>query len=487
MGAGIASYHVIMTTTLAKIIELLQYNAANPLQFTSVYFVVFLLLVLGVNALLSNYTKVRLVFLTIASLYFYYKASGYYVVLLGLSAFVNYGFGLLIGTTANNLQRLVLMWLSVGVNVYLLAVFKYGSLLIALFTGKPSATGFILPIAISFFTFENISYIVDVYKRTVSAQRNVIHYFLFISFFPKLIAGPIISAKDFMPQLNVQFKLSNNRFKYGIMLIAQGYVYKCLLADTLSVYLVDPVYLHTSYYTSAQVVLACVSYALQIYFDFSGYTHIARGIASWLGVRIPINFNVPYSAGSITEFWQRWHISLSRWLRNYVYIPLGGNKHGALRTYFSLLLTMAIGGLWHGAAWQFMWWGVAHGLLLAIERVLKPYYKAPRWLGQCYTFVSVALLWVLFRASSYSQVLQLCKAMCNSATSATQNIASLLYYPWALVALIVGIVLVVIEPRITVKLRLRVPTLVYVLLLALVMVYVAVVQQEQAGFIYFQF
>ncbi|MBC7413121.1 MAG: MBOAT family protein [Bacteroidia bacterium] len=476
-----------MPISLTQVAQQFSYIISNPLQFTSIYFVVFLVLVLGINALIGNLPKVRVVFLTLVSFYFYYKASGYYVVLLGLSAGVNYGLGLLIGTTRVQWQRLTLLWLAIGVNVYVLGIFKYGGLLQALYNGTHSVSAFIIPIAISFFTFENISYIVDVYKRNTRAQRNVFNYFLFISFFPKLIAGPIIRAKQFMPQLSHRFALSTSRFKYGLILITQGYLYKCILADTLGVYLVDTIYLQPNYYTPAQVVLAVLAYTLQIYFDFSGYTHIARGIACWLGIRIPLNFNAPYSASSITEFWQRWHISLSTWLRNYVYIPLGGNKHGAWRTYLNLLLTMAVGGLWHGASWQFMWWGLAHGLLLAIERLIKPYISAPRKLGQCYTFVSVTLLWVLFRANSYTQAVQVYKAMYSSTASATQNIQGLMHYPWALCAFILGIVLIIIEKRLTLKLRLSVPTFLYMLALALVMVYVALLQQEQAGFIYFQF
>jgi alginate O-acetyltransferase complex protein AlgI len=476
-----------MSISLTQVAQQFSYNASNPLQFTSIYFVIFLLLVLGINALLSNLPKARVVFLTLVSFYFYYKASGYYVVLLGLSAGVNYGLGLLIGTTRVQWQRLTLLWLAIGVNVYVLGVFKYGGLLHSLYNGTHGASVLIIPIAISFFTFENISYIVDVYKRNTRAQSNVFNYFLFISFFPKLIAGPIIRAKQFMPQLAQQFVLSTLRFKYGLLLITQGYLYKCLLADTLGVYLVDTIYLQPTYYTPAQVVLAVLAYTLQIYFDFSGYTHIARGIASWLGIRVPLNFNAPYSASSITEFWQRWHISLSTWLRNYVYIQLGGNKHGAWRTYLNLLLTMAVGGLWHGASWQFMWWGVAHGLLLALERIIKPSLSAPRWLGQCYTFISVTLLWVLFRANSYTQAMQVYKAMCSSTASVTQNIQGLMHYPWALGAFAVGVVVLIIEKRLTLKLRLSIPTLVYVLVLAIVMAYVAVLQQEQAGFIYFQF
>jgi alginate O-acetyltransferase complex protein AlgI len=474
---------------LHKLLHTLSYNANEPWQFMSVYFMLFLIVVFSLNALLANKPKWRIILLCTASVYFYYMASGVYVVLLLLSIIANYGLGLLIGLTQQYYTRFALLWLSVAINVYLLAIFKYSSFIKALIYGASVTTqNLVLPIAISFFTFENISYVVDVYKRNTRAETRFINYFLFISFFPKLIAGPIIRAKHFIPQLAANYNISALRYKYGLTLIMQGYFYKCILADTIAVHLVNPIYINPSYFTSAQIVVACLGYTLQIYLDFSGYTHIARGIAAWLGIRVPINFNAPYTSQSITEFWQRWHISLSTWLRNYVYIPLGGNKKGAVLTYINLLLTMLIGGLWHGAALQFMLWGLLHGALLALERLgSKAKYTLPLWFKTINTFITVSLLWILFRAPNFATAQQVYNGLYNKWQNIPNNIHSIMVNKGSISVLIIALLIITVENKITVKKRLQIPSWLYIIALVCVLVYVAVLQKEQATFIYFQF
>jgi alginate O-acetyltransferase complex protein AlgI len=264
-----------------------------------------------------------------------------------------------------------------------------------------------LPLGISFYTFETISYIVDVYQRKTQAVRSLLDYSLYIMFFPHLIAGPIVRPRDFLPQLRTPKRFNWNRLQVGLQFFALGFFKKAVIADHLAT-VADAVFGNPTAYGSAATWLGVVAYAVQIYCDFSGYSDMAVGVAHLFGYKLPRNFDMPYFAASITEFWRRWHISLSSWLRDYLYIPLGGSRCGRLNTYRNLILTMLLGGLWHGANWTFVVWGLYHGALLALHKAVT----LPAWMGKAAfrpvavlaTFGSVCIGWVFFRAQSFADV-----------------------------------------------------------------------------------
>jgi alginate O-acetyltransferase complex protein AlgI len=300
------------------------------------------------------------------------------------------------------------MWLcvSLGANLGILCAFKYYDFFVgsaaALFDLDVAALGLVLPLGISFFTFQTMSYTIDVYRRTTRAA-GALDVALFVAFFPQLVAGPIVRARDLLPQLAAprRFAVVPVRAALGLFLI--GYVKKAAVADNLAP-IVDAYFADPAAYDAHAAWIAVTSYAAQIYCDFSGYSDMAIATAWLLGYELGRNFDAPYAAASVTEFWRRWHLSLSSWLRDYVYIPLGGNRCGAARTYRNLLLTMLIGGLWHGAAWTFVAWGGLHGLALALERALGVQERrgAARVFGAAATFVFVCAAWVCFRSQDFA-------------------------------------------------------------------------------------
>jgi D-alanyl-lipoteichoic acid acyltransferase DltB (MBOAT superfamily) len=318
------------------------------------------------------------------------------------------------------LERLKVQWarkLLLGVSIVLslsfLLYFKYSGFL-ADILNQITHAGFridtlFLPIGISFYTFQSISYIVDVYTKKIPSSNSFVDYAFYMTFFPHLVAGPIVRAKDFIPQVNQPMELTKKIWSEGFFRIAIGLTKKLLFADFLAKY-VDMVHTNPSLYSGFENLMSMYAYTFQIYFDFSGYSDIAIGIAILLGYRLKENFDNPYRSTNITEFWRKWHISLSSWLKDYIYIPLGGNRKGKVNTYLFLLITMTIGGIWHGANWKFIVWGIAHGLALAIHKLVVSYLQKKNivvsslwstlWPGLL-TFHLVALLWILFRAESF--------------------------------------------------------------------------------------
>jgi alginate O-acetyltransferase complex protein AlgI len=310
--------------------------------------------------------------------------------------------------------RRTLLILSIVVSLTILGFFKYTNFLIdsavaiANFFGasaQPSTLRIILPLGISFYTFETISYVVDVYRGRLRAERSFFDYALFIMFFPHLIAGPIVRPKHFLRQVPLLKRFDWNRLELGARLFLLGLIKKAVIADHMPA-LVDPVFTAPGEFSSVATWIAVLCYATQIYCDFSGYSDMAVGTAHAFGYKLPMNFNMPYGSANITEFWRRWHISLSTWLRDYLYIPLGGNRRGTGATYRNLIVTMLLGGLWHGAGWNFVLWGFYHGALLSLHRVLQ---RRLRFLGSALkpvniacTFFLVTLGWVLFRSQSLS-------------------------------------------------------------------------------------
>jgi alginate O-acetyltransferase complex protein AlgI len=278
---------------------------------------------------------------------------------------------------------------------------------------SPSTLSIILPVGISFYTFQSMSYTIDVYRRDTEPTQHLLDYALYVAYFPQLVAGPIERVTDLLPQILKPAKVTAERVNVGLTLMMLGFIKKVLIADHLAP-VVDQIFTHPAHLSSGMLLKGAYFFSFQIYCDFSGYTDIARGVSELLGIHLRLNFNQPYLSQSITEFWRRWHISLSTWLRDYLYIPLGGNRHGQRATYRNLMLTMLIGGLWHGASWTFVAWGGLHGLLLSIERMLGIGRQAPadsarppwNWVLQAVrTFVVfhlVLLGWIFFRAPNFA-------------------------------------------------------------------------------------
>lgn len=404
-------------TDFSKLYDLLVYNPKSPLLFSSglflFLFTAFALLYYG----FKNNRGIRIVYVTLFSLYFYYKSSGIYFLLLIFTATSDYLIGHWMSQVATNQkQRKLLVLLSLCVNLGMLAYFKYTNFLADVFSGIFQVPFDIervfLPVGISFFTFQSISYIIDIYRGEIKPLDRWIDYVFYISFFPQLVAGPIVRAKDFIPQIHKPVHVTEYMFGKGVFLILAGLFKKAIISDYISLNFVDRVFDQPLLYSGFENLMAVYAYALQIYCDFSGYSDMAIGIALLLGFKFNVNFNSPYKSATITEFWRRWHISLSSWLKDYLYISLGGNRKGKIRTYFNLLTTMLLGGLWHGASWQFVFWGALHGTSLAIhKRVMESFksfktmgYEMKPWrrvLGILLTFHLVCFGWIFFRASSF--------------------------------------------------------------------------------------
>jgi D-alanyl-lipoteichoic acid acyltransferase DltB (MBOAT superfamily) len=369
--------------------------------------------------------------LAVASLFFYGYWNPAYVILLMASIGANYGFGRAINRAAlaglARRSRLTLT-LAVSANLVLLAYYKYANFFVGaidpLFGAHLALGNIILPLGISFFTFTQIAFLVDTYQRKV-AEYSFVHYTVFVTYFPHLIAGPVLHHKEMMPQFDnpANYAINWRNVASGLMLFALGLVKKTLWADALAPFAngifngVQQGGLPTAYEAWA----GALTYTLQIYFDFSGYTDMAVGIALIFNIRLPFNFNSPYKASSMIEFWRRWHMTLSRFLRDYLYIPLGGNQHGAVRRYLNLMATMVLGGLWHGAGWTFIGWGALHGFYLMVNHGWRACFPnlarhgvAARirvMLSCLLTFTAVVVAWVLFRSADFSHALVMLKAM----------------------------------------------------------------------------
>ena len=410
---------------MEHIIGILKYNPNTSFVFTHYLFWIFFGVVLLGNAILYKKSNLRNAFLFVASIFFYYKAGGYYFFLLLFSTIVDYSIGLGIGWAKKQGLRKFLVLLSLMVNLGVLGYFKYSYFFadfihrsigvelsvvncFSYFTNYLVGTGYnvediVLPVGISFFTFQTISYSVDVYRNRIEPVKNILDFGFYVSFFPQLVAGPIVRAWEFIPQLHRKYVLSEKRFWQAVWLIMGGLFKKMVISDYLSVNLVDRVFDAPMMYSGIELLMGAYAYTLQIYCDFSGYTDIAIGVALILGFKLPDNFNLPYVAASVTDFWRRWHISLSSWLRDYLYIPLGGNRKGSVRRGVNLMVTMLLGGLWHGAGWLFVIWGALHGLALLVEKMIfgaakNNRAKIPKFVGFLFTFHFIVVTWIVFRA-----------------------------------------------------------------------------------------
>ncbi len=352
-----------------------------------------------------------------ASLLFYAAWHPVYLLLLLAEVAANY---LLMRWMLRSQNPRAPLVLSIVLTMGVLAWFKYSAL--AVETALPILQGgmglqieppdFFLPLGISFYSFQIIALMVDVQRRNIDPPASFSRFLLFVVFFPQLIAGPIVRGAELLPQLDHGGEVTSERSRRGVWLIVSGLLKKVVIGDFLLASFVDEVFATPGVGGAGHHWIGLYSFAFQIYFDFSGYTDMARGLACLLGFELPLNFREPYLSRDPSEFWRRWHMTLSTWLRDYLYIPLGGNRHGPVRTYLALILTMLLGGLWHGAAWNFVVWGGAHGLLLVLYRLWPrkpaPGEQALRWMdlpGVLVFFHIVCLLWVFFRASTFAEAL----------------------------------------------------------------------------------
>ena len=466
-----------------NIVEWLTYQQDSPLLFTQRYFWVFFALVMGGYSVVYKHTARRNLFLFAVSLFFYYKTSGFYFIILLFSTAIDFGIGWAIFRNKVRWQRQALVALSVVVNLFVLGYFKYAYFVagflhdltgieievvnqFALWTNNAVGTNFVfdrilLPVGISFFTFQTISYSVDIYRGQVAPVKNIFDFGFYVSFFPQLVAGPIVRASEFIPQLYQPYALTKERAGLAVFWILNGLLKKLVLADYLAVQFIDRVFDNPQLYSGFETMSALFGYSMQVYADFSGYTDIAIGIAMLLGFTLPKNFNSPYKASSVAEFWRRWHLSLSTWLRDYLYIPLGGNRTGSIASYLivflflvmialvvdqpllsvllgvlfaggyllmrysttaerwvntniNLMLTMVLGGLWHGSSWNFVTWGTLNGVGLVVYKNWKkisPWADKSRWynraIGLVITLVFITFTRAWFRSPTWDGAIQI--------------------------------------------------------------------------------
>src|SRR4051794_6064326 len=396
----------------------------RPLLFPTATFAIFFLIVLPVSWVLMPHQRVWQVWILLASYVFYGWWDWRFVFLLAGSTIVNHVLAVAIHRAGTIDARKVLLAAALAFDVGLLAYFKYTNFFLSSadnLLGTSWLAHVVLPVGISFFTFMAISYVVDTY-RGILVPTSLARFAVFQAFFPHLVAGPIVRASELLPQLEQPRDPQRVDVSRAFMLIVVGLFLKVVIANHLATHIVDQVFAAPNRHSSLEVLVGVYAYAVQIFADFCGYTNIAIGIALLLGFQFPQNFASPYTAVSLQDFWRRWHMTLSRWLRDYLYIPLGGSRKGRLLTYRNLLLTMLLGGLWHGAAWTFVVWGGIHGTGLAVERFRRdrradrglpePVPSPARvWLRRLLTFNVVCFAWIFFRATSFGNALAVIKRL----------------------------------------------------------------------------
>lgn len=486
-----------------NIIKLLTFNPQQPLLFNTGLFMFMFICFVGIYQLISKWRVVKLIFAILFSLYFYYKSSGIYcLILLGVCT-CDYCLGLLMGKTNTNWKRRGIVALNVVCNVSMLIYFKYFNLLyqtIAEITDTSfTPLDIVLPAGISFFTFRSISYLVDLYRNKLEPCHNPIDYFFFMTFFPPLLAGPVVRAVDLLPQIKENKQATRAMVGEGLFLVMCGLIKKVVIADYISGNFVDRIFENPALYSGLENLVGAISFTLQLYCDFSGYSDMAIGIALLLGYRFKDNFNSPFKSQNPSEFWRRWHISLSFWLRDYIYIPLGGNRKGSLRTYFNLFITMVIGGIWHGASWMYLMWGAYNGVLLAAHKKIKKHWhitynqvtsNIARPCNIAFTFALIVTGFISFRCTSLEN---LCEMFNQIFTDFHPEIALQFVqaYPFVILAIAAGFILHYSPDSWQVKLRntyIATPTILQALILALVIfIVIQTRQSELVPFVYLQY
>lgn len=406
-----------MNHLLSQILQLLAYDPAQPMLFNTGLFLVLFVIFMLLYQLVKGNRLMKMLLVIAFSLYFYYKSGSWCVYILCGVCVSDYALGRLLGVTRRDIWRRAIVLLNVAVNVGMLVYFKYFNLLYEAFCSIVSTSfeplDVILPAGISFFTFRSISYMVDVYRGDLEPCRNFLDYFFFLTFFPPLLAGPVVRARDMLGQIRENPSATREMISEGLFLIMTGLVKKVMIADYISANFVDRIFDNPALYSGFENLMGAIGFTVQLYCDFSGYSDMAIGLALLMGYRFKINFDAPFKSQSPTEFWRRWHISLSMWLRDYVYIPLGGNRRGRIRAYFNQFLTMVIGGFWHGASWMYVIWGAYHGLLLVLHKAISKVWKLPEGLAGrpevkavniAITFMLVVAGFTLFRAPDLETV-----------------------------------------------------------------------------------
>lgn len=391
--------------------ELFSFDYNAPMLFNSGLFLfLFYFFLIGYLTLYQD-VQARLAYVIGFSLFFYYKSSGYFIFLFLFTIIVTYYLALWIDQKKTQQDKTFPLFLAIVFNLSFLLYFKYTNFflsnLYAVAGWEFKVWHIILPIGISFYTFQAISYLVDVKQKQIPVSNNLLDFVFYMTFFPHLVAGPIVRARDFLSQVRQPLVFEPSDMSEGLWLIIKGLIKKAIIADYIAQY-VDLVYKNPAGYSGFENLMAMYAYTLQIYCDFSGYSDMAIGIALLIGYRLKENFMSPYCALDITTFWRKWHISLSGWLRDYIYIPFGGNRKGEELQWLFLFLTMLIGGFWHGADWKFVFWGAMHGIGLLVHKIFSKWAKdleLNNWilvpLGWLLTFHFVAFLWIFFRANSF--------------------------------------------------------------------------------------
>ncbi|MBQ0115207.1 MAG: MBOAT family protein [Bacteroidales bacterium] len=485
------------------IVSLLTYDSNAPMIFSSGIFLWLFAGFIVVYAFLHRNLTARLLFVTAFSYYFYYKSSGFYFFLLAVVTVSDFLIARGIGGDGSKARRKWLVALSLIIDLGLLGWFKYTNFLGHAFAGLTGGTftdlNIFLPVGISFFTFQSLSYTIDVYRRRIKPLDSLLDYAFYVSFFPQLVAGPIVRASDFIPQIRRPLHVTRNMVGMGIWLIVCGLFKKAVISDFISVNFVERIFDNPTLYSGLENLVGVYGYALQIYCDFSGYSDMAIGIALLLGFHFNINFNSPYKSASITEFWRHWHISLSTWLRDYLYISLGGNRKGKLRQYLNLLITMLLGGLWHGASWNFVAWGGLHGVALALHKMWmsltgsKTSGQTGKWLHALSVFITfnfVCLCWIFFRNREFDgSVKMLTQIFTNFHPELLGQLIT--GYGSVMAMIVLGYALHFVPAKWETRCKrafVKMPAIVYVLvLIAMVFIIAQVKTSDVQPFIYFQF
>ena len=401
---------LINAIDFSHLLSLFTFNRDEPMLFTSGLFWILFLVFLPLYAAIKSKRVKMMAFVIAFSLYFIYKSSGWFFLLLMATSFIDWWVAQFIDSSKNRFQRRLALTVSLVLSLGVLLFFKYSNFMLwnlaELIHGNFQPLDLIMPVGVSFYTFRTISYVVDVYKGKIQPTDDYIDYLFFLSYFPCLVAGPIVRAKDFMPQLQENKPATREMIYGGLFLVMLGILKKAVFADYIAQYN-NIAFGNPVGYTGVELLMAVLGFTMQIYCDFSGYSDMAIGLGSIMGFNLGINFDYPYRSLNVTEFWHRWHITLSTWLRDYIYIPLGGNRKGTWRQYFNLMVTMLLGGLWHGAAWTFVVWGGGHGIALCVHKLCKPWLdtiastRFTRFVSWLITFSLVAFLWIFFRADSF--------------------------------------------------------------------------------------
>lgn len=504
---------------LSRLADVLAYDPAQPLLFNTGLFLMLFAVFLAFYTLLRPWRAGRMAFTIAFSLYFYYKSSGLCVFILMGVALSDWLLGLAMGASERRWVRRLIVGANLAVNVGMLAYFKYFNLILDtlgnILDTRIDFWDIMLPAGISFFTFRSISYIVDIYRGHAVPCRSLLDYTFFLTFFPPLLAGPVVRAKDMLPQVASNPRPDRAMTSEGVWLIILGIVKKMVIADFISGNFVDRVFDNPALYSGFENLMATIGFTIQLYCDFSGYSDMAIGLALLMGYRFRENFNAPFKAQNPTEFWHRWHISLSTWLRDYVYIPLGGNRCSRPRAYFNQFATMVIGGFWHGASWMYVIWGAVHGALLVIHKSVRALIPVPAvvagedgsvalgsggsptrvsmWLkgvNMAGTFMLVAIVFMLFRARSLEDVGMMWHQIIYDfhLSVAPQFVAG---YTAIVLAMLFGYIVHVSPSRLTAPVKswfMGSPVLVQVLFLALALfVGIQVRSSDIVPFIYLQY